>query len=68
MLCLLFLLVGYFVAAFYFALTDSRADRSMQTVLPFAFLLFHLSYGAGTLAGVQFLFRAPGSKPIRNSA
>lgn len=51
------LLLGtYLAAATYFAFIDSQtSELRMKLFLPFAFLMFHMSYGIGTLSGLLFL-------------
>ncbi len=48
----------YLAAAAYFSFGGSRGlELRLKVRLPFAFFIFHLSYGLGTLAGLPLLFR-----------
>jgi hypothetical protein len=58
---LIYLLVGFCIAV----LRSRRYGVALMCVLPFICLAFHISYGAGTLAGVRYLFKDPSSQPIR---
>lgn len=62
---LILLLAAYFVAALYFTARATGLSGSVKAALPLAFLLFHLSYGAGTLAGLRFLVGKPSNTPVR---
>jgi glycosyltransferase involved in cell wall biosynthesis len=58
---LLYLCTGWYISAS----SSTRNGTAMVMILPFACLLFHLSYGLGTLAGARYLVKAPPSRPIR---
>jgi cellulose synthase/poly-beta-1,6-N-acetylglucosamine synthase-like glycosyltransferase len=62
---LIFLFSVYFLAGFYFSLYHERENLALALVLPFASFCFHIAYGAGTLIGLEYLFRRPSIKPIR---
>ncbi len=65
-LVLTLMLGAYLAAGTYFSFRRSRQYRlQIACVLPFACLGFHIVYGAGTLMGLRYLFRAPASHPIR---
>ena len=57
----------YFLGGFYYALKSIRANRWIVALAhPFATLLFHVAYGAGTLFGLVYLFKEPSFRPIRS--
>lgn len=56
-----YLFIGFCIAG----LRSHQYGYGISLVLPLACLCFHLSYGAGTLAGVRFLIQAPTAQPIR---
>jgi len=56
----------YFSAALYFSLRAAREQSlGVLLVMPFAFFVFHLSYGLGTLSGIKYLLRKPIAKPTK---
>jgi cellulose synthase/poly-beta-1,6-N-acetylglucosamine synthase-like glycosyltransferase len=56
----------YFTAAIYFSIRAPRnVPAAVKIALPIAFLIFHLSYGLGTIAGLKFGARTPDASPIR---
>jgi len=60
------LLIGYLLAGYGFALSNSRRYRlGLTLAFPFACLGFHLIYGMGTIAGLRYLFTSPAPQPIR---
>jgi len=60
------LLALYLLAGFYFAIRRRRDyPLAVGCALPFVCLVFHISYGLGTIAGLRYLFVAPPSTPIR---
>lgn len=63
---LLGVLIIYLLTGAYFALR-SEASYGLATVsvLPFAFLAFHLVYGSAILAGSIYLVKRPSARPIR---
>jgi glycosyltransferase involved in cell wall biosynthesis len=65
-LLLIGMMCAYLVTGFYFALrSKANGDWNLPLVQPFASLCFHMSYGAGTLFGLIYLFREPSTMPIR---
>jgi len=60
------LLFVYLSAGIYFAFRGSR-DWSLfiRWALPPVFLVFHIAYGLGTIAGLRYLFVPPPAIPIR---
>ena len=64
---LLLVLAGYLLIGFYFSVKSVRhGQRLVALVQPFATLLFHCAYGAGTLFGLVYLFKQPSLRPIRS--
>jgi glycosyltransferase involved in cell wall biosynthesis len=60
------LLALYFLAACVYSWRDCKAEPvSYRIVMPFAFLMFHLTYGWATLAGLTLLLRTPRPQPTR---
>jgi glycosyltransferase involved in cell wall biosynthesis len=58
---------SYLLVGFYFSLKSIRAGGWMVALVqPFATLLFHIAYGAGTLFGLIYLFKQPSLRPIRS--
>jgi len=65
-LALMLILGTYLAAGAYLSFQRSRLyGLQVACVLPLACFAFHIVYGAGTLAGLRYLFRAPASRPIR---
>lgn len=63
---LILLAAIYLLTGFAVSLHKSRQyGTAAVCVLPFAFWLFHMAYGLGTLAGLRYLFAAPSTIPIR---
>lgn len=56
----------YFAIGYWFAIVKSK-NYALRTVcvLPLACACYHVSYGAGTLAGFKYLLRPPSRQPIR---
>jgi glycosyltransferase involved in cell wall biosynthesis len=64
---LLLVLGSYLLIGFYFSVKSVRDGRwVVALVQPFATLLFHSAYGAGTLFGLVYLFKQPSLRPIRS--
>lgn len=64
---LLLVLGSYLLVGFYFSLKSIRVYGWMLALFqPFATLLFHIAYGAGTLFGLVYLFKQPSLRPIRS--
>jgi cellulose synthase/poly-beta-1,6-N-acetylglucosamine synthase-like glycosyltransferase len=59
------ILLLYVTSAFILTLGTSGTPWSIRLTLPFAFFAFHISYGVGTLAGLQYVVNHPGAKPLR---
>jgi cellulose synthase/poly-beta-1,6-N-acetylglucosamine synthase-like glycosyltransferase len=56
----------YFAAGLYFSLSAPRTvPLTVRIALPIAFLIFHMSYGFGTIVGLRFAVRTPNIRPIR---
>jgi glycosyltransferase involved in cell wall biosynthesis len=56
----------YFIAAICFGgRAASNRGYSLVLAMPFAFFLFHVAYGLGTLAGLKYLLRNPNFQPCR---
>src|SRR5881296_963541 len=65
-LVLLSAVIGTYLAiGFCFSLGKKAEDHRVALAQPFASLLFHVVYGAGTLLGFIYIFRRPSNKPIR---
>ena len=65
-LVLLSAVIGTYLAiGFCFSLGKKAEDHRVALAQPFASLLFHVVYGAGTLLGFIYVFRRPSNKPIR---
>ena len=62
---LLGVLAAYLLAACCFTATMTNFTSIERLRLPLAFLLFHISYGLGTLAGLRYSVVAPSDRPIR---
>jgi glycosyltransferase involved in cell wall biosynthesis len=59
-------LVLYLLAGFGVSTVRSwEQGPAIVCLLPIACLLFHISYGAGTLVGIRYLFKSPSTQPIR---
>ncbi len=66
LLVLLTMLGVHLLTGAYFALRYGAKNRvATMSVLPFAFLAFHLVYGFGIFSGLIFLVRRPSAHPIR---
>jgi len=64
---LLLVLGGYLLVGFCFSMKSIRDYRWLVALVqPFATLLFHSAYGAGTLFGLVYLFKQPSLRPIRS--
>ena len=64
---LVFVLSGYLLVGFYFSLKSIGAGGwTLALVQPFATLLFHCAYGAGTVFGIVYFFKQPSLRPIRS--
>ena len=66
----LWILIGtlftYVLVGFFFSVrAKNEKNRDVVFVQPFATFCFHFAYGAGTLAGLKYLFRQPSATPIR---
>lgn len=66
----LWILIGtlftYVLVGFFFSVhARNEKNRDLVFVQPFATFCFHFAYGAGTLAGLKYLFRQPSATPIR---
>ena len=60
------LLCAYILTGFYFsARAKTEGNWNVAFVQPFATFCFHVTYGAGTLFGLRYLFRQPSVTPIR---
>jgi glycosyltransferase involved in cell wall biosynthesis len=63
---LMAVLVIYLLTGAYFALRYATSfGFAALSILPFAFLAFHLVYGFGILAGSIYLVKRPSAQPIR---
>lgn len=63
---LLAVLCGYVLVGFCFSVKSLRDGQwAVALAQPFATLLFHCAYGAGTLFGLVYLFKQPSFRPIR---
>lgn len=59
-------LCAYLLTGFYFSLHRTKTgDWGVALVQPFATFCFHMSYAAGTLFGLRYLFKQPSVLPIR---
>jgi glycosyltransferase involved in cell wall biosynthesis len=64
---LLLALGSYLLVGFYFSLKSiGDGGWRLSLIQPFATLLFHCAYGAGTLFGLVYLFKEPSLRPIRS--
>lgn len=60
------LMFMYFSVGTHFAFRRSRDWKvSIRFALPVVFLVFHIVYGLGTIAGLRYLFVSPPTNPIR---
>ncbi len=68
LLALAAVLSVYLLAAVFYSWRDCRSGSVLpRVVMPFAFFLFHMTYGLATLAGFTLLLRAPQPRPTRGS-
>jgi glycosyltransferase involved in cell wall biosynthesis len=59
-------LAVYFLNAVYFATHAARKYGGiLAAAFPFVLLVFHVTYGLGTLMGLRYLLKDPAPKPIR---
>jgi glycosyltransferase involved in cell wall biosynthesis len=64
--CLGAMLGIYFLTAILFTIRSAQSlSPALMVALPFAFFIFHMSYGAGTIAGAKYLFWKPSTRPTR---
>ncbi len=65
-IALLIVLFTYFILGFSFSLRErTQTDPVAILCFPLACLLFHLTYGIGTLVGLRYLVGTAPTKPIR---
>lgn len=68
-IALITVLLAYLIAAFRYSLRErAKTGAGVAFFLPLTCLLFHLSYGLGTLVGLRYLVGAAPTKPIRAGA
>jgi cellulose synthase/poly-beta-1,6-N-acetylglucosamine synthase-like glycosyltransferase len=66
-IALLSVLLTYFMVGFSYSLRErAQIGPDVTLFLPLACLLFHFSYGIGTLVGFRYLVGAAPTKPIRS--
>lgn len=66
LMVLIGVLVVYFLSAVCFGTHAARKyGGTLAAAFPFVLLVFHATYGLGTLMGLRYLFKDPAPKPIR---
>lgn len=60
-------LFSYLLVGFYFSVREyNQKKRDLVFLQPLATFCFHVAYGAGTIAGLKYLFLQPSPTPIRH--